>query len=85
LFISANSELLLRLASVAVPAFASLVLYSKCEEISRVTEKAAGRLEPFTNIGVVLAAARTERGRWLAVALVFAQMALAIAAYSWAF
>jgi hypothetical protein len=82
---SANSELLLRLASVAVPAFTSLVLYSKCEEISRVTERAAGRTEPITNVGAVLAAARTARGRRVAVALVFAQIALGIAGFSWAF
>ena len=79
---SANTLFLLHLASVAVPAFASVVLYAKCLEIAQDLPLAAGERFPLTNVGVVLRAARTPRGWGYACGLGVAQVAL-LAAFVW--
>jgi len=81
---NSNAHFLLHLASVAVPAFASLVLYVKCLGIVQDVTRRTGEREPRTNVGVLLRALREPSAQPFALGLIVAQALLLVAFFAWA-
>ena len=80
---NSNTRFLLHLASVAVPAFASLVLYVKCLSIVQEVTRKTGEREPWTNVGVLLRALREPSAQPFALGLIVAQAFLLVAFVAW--
>ena len=75
--------MLLRAASVAVPAFAVFVCHAVCQAVY-LDERRAGRpVAAPTALGVVVQAARTRRGRWPALGLLLSALAALAAPWDW--
>ena len=81
---SSNARFLLHLASVAVSAFASLVLGVKLLGIAQDMPGAVDDGFLHTKTSLVLRAARTQRGQPLALGLFIAQVCLIVAFAWWA-
>ena len=78
-----DTRFLLHLASVAVPAVASLVLYAKCLGIVQDVARRTGEREPWTNVGVLLRALREPSAQRYALGLIVAQASLLVAFIAW--
>ncbi len=75
--------MLLRVASVAVPAFAVFVCHAVCQAVYLDERRAGRRVAAPTAVGVILQASRTRRGRWPALGVLVSALAALTAAWGW--